>query len=114
MVLVIYVRLTLYTQFPIANGYAAKKMCSCIFIADRSQESVQKDDLGFGPLGMTKTIVDHANKEVTTSIFGLAKRTAKYKGDVGCVLLQGEDDYNVSLQVNRPSIPSNKDWPIGA
>jgi hypothetical protein len=40
-----YVYLMLFPQFPVANGYAAKKMCSCTFIADRSQESIQEDDL---------------------------------------------------------------------
>mgnify|MGYP000365589729 CR=1 FL=1 len=39
---------------PVATGYAVKKMCSCHFIADRTQESIQKDDLkkisGVGPV----------------------------------------------------------------
>ncbi|MEO0341425.1 MAG: serine hydrolase, partial [Bacteroidota bacterium] len=93
--------------------YAAKKMCSCTFIADRDQESIQQDDLGFGPLGMTKTEINRANKSVTTTLLGMVPRTAEYREDVGCILLKGEDDYNIKLSVNRPILADTSAWPRG-
>ena len=109
----IYFYLTLYPQFPIANGYAAKKMCSCTFIAERSQESIQKTDLGFDPISLTKTTIDHQAKSVTTTLFGLVPRTAVFKKDLGCVLLDGKDDYDVSIKVDRPIPSDTAFWPLG-
>ena len=63
----IYLRAVYYPQFPLANGYAAKKMCSCTFISNRSQESIQNEDLAFGPLSLTKTEINIENKSVYTT-----------------------------------------------
>lgn len=108
-----YSYFTLYPQFPVATGYAAKKMCSCTFIAGRSQESIQENDLGFGPLALTSSRIDSENKSVTTTLFGLAPRTAVYRNDVGCVLLKGDDDHNVSLNVDRRNLTDSLPWPRG-
>ncbi len=90
---------TYYPQLEVANGYAAKKMCSCTFIAKRSQESIQNQDLATGPLGMTKTKIDHESKSVRTTLFGLAGRKAVYRNDLGCILLSGKDDYQQNLEL---------------
>lgn len=110
---VIYIYFTLYPQFPVANGYAAKKMCSCTFIAERSQESIQNQDLGISPLSLTKTIIDHDNKSVTSTLFGFTPRTAVYRKDVGCILLIGEDDHNIHLNIDRPILQDTIAWPQG-
>ncbi len=99
-------------QLPVATGYAAKKMCSCTFISGRPQQSIQEDDLGFGPLSLTSTRIDHDKQEVVSSIFGLAKRKATYRGGVGCVLIQGDDDYNISMRLSKPS-GTQAVWPLG-
>ncbi len=108
-----YVYLMLFPQFPIANGYSAKKMCSCIFIADRDQESIQKDDLGFGPTALTQSTVDYEKKTVTTSLFGMSPKTAVFRDNVGCILLLGKDDYQTSLSVERPVLSDTLEWPRG-
>lgn len=108
-----YVYITLYPQFPVANGYAAKKMCSCTFISERSQESIQNEDLGLSPLNLTKTKIDHHNKSVTSTLFGFTPRTAVYRKDVGCILLNGTDDYDVQLTIKRPVLEDTIAWPRG-
>ncbi len=100
-------------QLQVANGYAAKKMCSCTFIAGRDQESIQTDDLDIGPLGMTNTVIDNVSKRATTTFFGLVSRTAEYRGNLGCVLLVDGDDYDVNFVTNRPEVPADSLWPIG-
>ena len=110
----IYLRAVYYPQLPVANGYAAKKMCSCTFISGRDQASIQEEDLAFGPLSLTSSKIDHENKSVTSSILGFQARTAVYRHDVGCVLLNGTDDYNTDLQVRRPKLDANIPWPLGS
>ena len=102
-----------YPSFPVGTGYAAKKMCSCHFIANRSQESIQKDDLARIPLNLVKSIIDEDTKIVTSTLFGLGKSTAIYKENLGCVLLQGKDDYNIQLDLPAAIINDSTDWPIG-
>ena len=100
-------------MIPIGTGYAAKKMCSCHFIAGRSQASIQKDDLATSPINLTSTVIDEKAKTATSSIFGLGTKTAVYRDNLGCVLLQGKDDYNIQLDL--PMVKKNMDteWPLG-
>lgn len=94
-----YFYVTLYPALPAGTGYAAKKVCSCHFIAGRTQESIHKEDLAMSPLNLAKTVIDEENKTVTASMFGMAKITAVYRENLGCVLLQGDDDYNIRLDL---------------
>lgn len=114
LIALLYLRVTVYPMLSIANGYAAKKMCSCHFIAERSPESIQTSDLSFSPLNLTKTVLDASSKSATTSVFGMGSKTAVFKPNIGCVLLQGEDDYDVSLNLPAYDIPSSEIWPKGS
>ncbi|MFK7904218.1 MAG: serine hydrolase domain-containing protein [Chitinophagales bacterium] len=98
---------------PIATGYAAKQMCSCHFIADRTQESIQQDDLESFPLNLTATTIDESNQSVRSTFFGMAEQRAVYRDNLGCVLLQGDDDYNVQLELPKFKRDISGDWPLG-
>ena len=37
----------LYVRLPVINGYAAKNMCSCVFVAGREQKEIEANDLNF-------------------------------------------------------------------
>ena len=100
-------------MFPIGTGYAAKKMCSCHFIAGRSKASIQKDDLAMSPLNLTSTIIDETAKTATSSIFGLGTKTAVYRENLGCILLDGKDDYNVQLTLPKVRKNMAAEWPRG-
>ncbi len=110
----IYIYFVFFPQFPVANGYAAKKMCSCTFISERSQESIQSEDLGISPLSLTKTTINQISKSATSSIFGLSPRTAVYRNDVGCILIDGVDDYATNLSIRRPAVSPVSTWPKGS
>jgi len=110
---VMYFYFTVYPMIPVGTGYAAKKMCSCHFIAGRTQESIQKDDLRTAPLNLTSTVIDEAAKSATATLFGLGSKTAVYRENLGCILLQGKDDYQIKLDLPKQKINTHEDWPLG-
>ena len=112
-VIAMYFYLSVYPMLPIGTGYAAKKMCSCHFIAGRSQESIQKDDLAMSPINLTSTVIDEVAKTATSSIFGIGTKTAVYRENLGCILLQGKDDYNVQLDLPKVQKNMAAEWPQG-
>lgn len=77
---------------PISTGYAAKNLCSCLFVSGYSQAFAEENDLNFSLVGMSKNTVDTDKQTVTSTFFGLAKRTAVYRGNgFGCTLLADDD-----------------------
>lgn len=71
--------------FPLASGFAAKQMCSCVFVAGRSEEEcaawvkVSPDVARFR--------VDHERKAVRARALGLGRQDAHWVDDrTGCVL----------------------------
>ncbi|HOI80551.1 MAG TPA: hypothetical protein PLI30_13210, partial [Petrimonas sp.] len=51
---------------PIITGYAAKNLSSGIFLANRTQESMEATDLNFSFIRFVKNRVDSRNKTVTS------------------------------------------------
>jgi len=92
----------LYPRLPILNGYSAKMACSCIFVSGRSLESVKNQELETLPF-KSNTTVNQLNKSVTSDFLGFHKQTAIYKENLGCMVLQGEDDYKIGF-VNPPKV----------
>ena len=50
----------------------------------------------------------------TTSMYGLVPRTAEYRDGIGCVLINGDDDYKVRFQSENTSEPTDLYWPLGS
>jgi CubicO group peptidase (beta-lactamase class C family) len=102
---------------PIITGYAAKNLSSGIFVAGRSQESVEASDLNFSFIKYAKNHIDFDKKEVS-SRFLWHKSKAIYIEGYGCSLVH---DATVNEIKNRPYqqveiIPQNPDtiaWPMG-
>jgi CubicO group peptidase (beta-lactamase class C family) len=72
---------------PIITGYAAKNLASGIFVAGRTQESVEKEDLNFSFIKYNRNSVDYENKTVT-SRFLFWKSKAIYVEGFGCTLVR--------------------------
>ncbi len=72
---------------PIATGFAAKNMCSCVFVAGRQPQEIQTEDLHFSLVQFTKSRVDFENKVVRSSLFGLFAQKAAFRPGFGCSLV---------------------------
>jgi CubicO group peptidase (beta-lactamase class C family) len=71
-------------ELPIATGYAAKLLCSGVFVAGRSEASLLAEDLG----GFTalRSLVDRAERTATSDWLGLGRQTAVFREGLGCAL----------------------------
>ena len=97
----------------IVSGYAAKNMCSCVFVAEIAEEKVKSEDLNFDMLSLATTAVDYESKTVTASVFGLNSKTAYYKENTGCVLvnkISPEDIYQYKPSQEVTKYDSLANW----
>lgn len=89
---------------PISTGYAAKNLCSCLYVSGYSQSFAEGNDMNFSLVGMAKNTVDSEQQTVTSTFFGLAKRTAVYRGNgFGCTLLADPDTQINEIPNSRPN-----------
>ena len=99
------------------TGYAAKNLASGIFVAGRTQKSIEKEDINFFPVKYARNIVDYDNKEVK-SRFLLWKSKAIYNEGLGCTLISDFSEEAVR-KLDYPPIflpdinPDTIPWPAG-
>jgi CubicO group peptidase (beta-lactamase class C family) len=72
---------------PIITGYAAKNLCSDVFVSNRKPEDVETIDLNFSFIKYTKNSVNYDEKSVT-SHFLWGKSKAIYRTGFGVTLLR--------------------------
>jgi CubicO group peptidase (beta-lactamase class C family) len=107
----------LNTLAPIITGYAAKNLASGIFVAGRTQESLEKEDLNFSFIKYNRNKVDFDKKEVT-SRFLFWKSKAIYIDGFGCTLVRDYSEEVIRSRgytiVNLPDVnPDTIAWPAG-
>lgn len=92
-------------KLPVVTGYSAKDVCSGIFIANRSLESLENNDINYSFMGKTSVTVDREEKSVTASIFGLFPRKAIFRDALGSCVTKGYDENELKQQAfKRPHI----------
>ncbi|HKJ41471.1 MAG TPA: serine hydrolase [Sunxiuqinia sp.] len=102
---------------PIITGYSAKNLASGVFVAGRTQESLESEDLNFSVIQFVHNSIDYDKHEVT-SRFLWGKSKAIYIPGFGCTLVKdfSEDEIrNRPYRVVKP-LPENPDslaWPMG-
>jgi len=85
--IVIFVIVYAWPRAPIITAFAAKGMCSSVFLADKDPERVKAEDLSFFPINLAKCEIDYNNKTVSSKVLGLAKREAVYREGAGAVIV---------------------------
>lgn len=76
-----------WISLPIMTGFAAKQMCTLVFVAGRQQQDIEGNELGFFPLNLVKNTVDNNDSSVTSSLLGLATKKAVYRKGIGGTLI---------------------------
>ena len=116
VVIILVAGIYLNSLMPIITGYAAKNLCSAVFVSDRDQENVENLDLNFSFISLVKSKVDLENKSVT-SRFLWGKSTAVFREGFGVTLLQEKDIEDLKA-IRYPEISAGFSgdtilWPIG-
>lgn len=107
----------LNSLLPIITGYAAKNLCSAVFVSDRKPENVEATELNFSFIKFTNNSVNYDEKSVT-SHFLWGKSKAIYRKGFGVTLLR-----NISEEkLRRSKYPAGGEpgysqdtiqWPLG-
>jgi CubicO group peptidase (beta-lactamase class C family) len=102
---------------PIITGYAAKNLCSAVFVSERDPDNVEAIDLNFSFIKYTKNKVDYDDKSVT-SRFLWGKSKAIFREGFGATLLRNVSEEtlrNISYPVGiKPGYSQDTiDWPLG-
>jgi len=107
---------------PIGTGYAAKYICSSVFISQRDPQITYSEDVApVNPIAKIIGVeIDQAQKKVVASSFGLFKSTALYREGCGCTLIA--DTTEAELRKQSFMIPESTpvpqraieaSWPTG-
>jgi CubicO group peptidase (beta-lactamase class C family) len=103
---------------PIVLGHGVKNLCSCVLVSGRSYESVVGNELGILPFSLARYSINYSDSSVEGSLlFGLAKRKAIFRKNIGCTLLPRPGN----SKIRKPEINVSakhefvKDavWPMG-
>ncbi len=101
-----------YNRLPIVTGYAAKDMCSCVFIAGRDPKDVDANEFQFSLIKYASATVDYENKTVTAKVLGMGTKTAYFHPKKGCAILN-ETEAKVFLEdVNYDGIGNFNEIPL--
>jgi CubicO group peptidase (beta-lactamase class C family) len=104
-----------WRSFPLISGYAAKNVCSSVFLQGRDVASVKKEELGDFPKSLASIIVDMKDSSVTATVFGLAKRKAIFRKGLGATLVNDITEKELRAQnlFIVPALPlANIDLPF--
>lgn len=98
-IIVLALRIFLYPSLPILNGFAAKALCSCVFVAGIPEEIAREDEAGFFPISLASTKVDYDQKMTSATLLGLVEKRAYYREGQGCAIfneLEAPENRNVA------------------
>ena len=117
LVLIAFITWYAWPRLPIITAFAAKGMCSSVFLAQKSPERVAAEDLSFFPISLAKCAVDYEERSVTSKVLGLAKRKAVYREGLGAVLVLDKPEEELraeSFQIPDPGYSQDTiPWPLG-
>ena len=96
---------------PIATGYAAKMLCSGVFVSERHADAVTADFPENPLVPFLRTSVDESSGRVDATLLGVWGSTAWFTPGYGCTLAEQRPDLPPAMEVHagQPAVP----WPFG-
>lgn len=114
LILIICTGIYNYPKLNIVSGYAAKNMASGVFVAGRTEASINENDNNVPLIKFAKSKIDRSKMQASSTVFGLMKRTAVYRNGLGSVLINKDyDPKNVPLKPHRKTEGNNLVFPYG-
>ena len=107
----------LSTLLPIITGYAAKNLCSGVFVAGRDPLEIEGVDLNFMPIKLTNNTIYFYNKTVKSRfLWGSSK--AIYRDGYGVTLIRDIKESELKrelfpLDLAHDYLQDTIDWPMG-
>jgi CubicO group peptidase (beta-lactamase class C family) len=104
----------LLRELRVGTGYAAKLMCSGVFVAGRTPESLLAEDLEW--FWWLRPRADREQRTASSSLLGLGRSTAVYRDGLGCALAVEESESALRAQGFAPGPapdPAATPWPDG-
>src|SRR4051812_38750890 len=90
---------------PIGTAYAAKTLCSGVFVSHRGEQGVIREDIRADNHPLLRVIhasVDLSSKTASATFLGLARRDAVFRSGRGCALAFGEEMHADQLSDSDP------------
>lgn len=100
----------------VGAAFAAKHVCSAVFVSGRSLEAALDDLRAYRstPLDLVHVAVDRASRSVTGMLTGAARRTAVHRDGLGCVLAIDAAAAALASITLPPAAPRpDAPWPDG-
>lgn len=97
----------------VATGIGSKLLCSARYVSGFSRQQSFDDLVQYSGILQELTVnYDDVQKSVTTSLFGLSEKTARYLPNIGCAIDYSGFNQRTSLQTEQ--VPaSDAAWPAG-
>jgi CubicO group peptidase (beta-lactamase class C family) len=117
LALIIVVTWFAWPRVPIITAFAAKGMCSSVFLAKKSPEQISAEDLSFFPISLAKCKIDYEEKSVTAKVFGMGKRKAVFRDGLGAVIVLEKPEEELMAEAYEIPDPGYSQdtisWPLG-
>jgi CubicO group peptidase (beta-lactamase class C family) len=114
VLVLVYIRIEIYTQLDLLSGFSAKSVASGHFIDNRSVETIQQGDNDIDKIDWVTNQINDDEHSVTTNVYGFKERKAIYREGLGATLIN--DDFDVSKPYNVPKrskLNNNLPFPYG-
>jgi CubicO group peptidase (beta-lactamase class C family) len=95
-----------YRVAAIGTAYAAKVLCSGVFVSQRDAAAVFDNDIAMDDLAFLRRLevrVDRDARKTTASLFGIAGRSALYREGLGCAVAHGTVTPMAAKAAARPA-----------
>ncbi|REG98983.1 serine hydrolase domain-containing protein [Flavobacterium aquicola] len=101
LLFLIYFGITTFRRLELISGFSAKSVASCHFIANRSLENIEESDNDFDVIRWASNEINESEKFAAATVFGLKKRKAIYRTELGATLIDDNFDVNKPYEIPK-------------